>query len=267
MAEGSLRDAACLDQEDSTVEIGRPCEASREGDAGRNIVTRSPQPGRPANRMSPPWERTIERATARPSPVPPVSRLRRHPRLARLLKRPRRSRSLPSWRFAVYGPEMTSGLDDDRRFAALAAAACRALEEKQERLGAEYRLGTFARWHYDQDTALLRFFDEAGRVRLIADFIDIGSFSRKSETWRWAWSNDSVPLMMRQKAYRLRELCAATGQAIFHREDAFKIEEAKAWELAAIAVMHLGAVGCYRAPASDCGLYVFLALTDIRTVN
>jgi hypothetical protein len=159
-------------------------------------------------------------------------------------------------------------LTEDQRFAALAASAYAELEGKQKRLEVEYRIGTFARWHYDQDTAVLRFFNEDGRTKLVAEFIDIGSFSRKSNTWRWAWSNSSVPPEMRQRGSKLRELCASTGQPMFHQVNAFEIDdESAAWDLAAIAIMHLGAVGCYRAPASDGGLYVFLALMDVRTVN
>jgi hypothetical protein len=157
--------------------------------------------------------------------------------------------------------------DDAQRFAALAASAYVEVEEKQKRLEAEYGIGTFSRWHYDMETALLRFLDADGRPRLVAEFIDIGSFSRKSETWRWAWANEHVPPEMRQKSEKLNELCASTGLAIFRQENAFKIDEARAWELAAIAVKHLSAVGCYRAPASDGVLYVFLALTTIRAVN
>jgi hypothetical protein len=52
-----------------------------------------------------------------------------------------------------------------------------------------------------------------------------------------------------------------------HQEDTVEIDEAQAWELATIAVMHLGTAGCYRAPASDGGRYVFLALMTIRAVN
>lgn len=157
--------------------------------------------------------------------------------------------------------------DDDERFAALTASAYAELEAKQKRLEIEYGIGTFPRWHYDQDTALLRFFDENGNARLVAEFIDIGSFSRKSHTWKWAWSNSYVPSEMRQKGSKLKELRVSTGQPIFDQEDAFKIDESGAWDLAAISVMHLGAVGCYRAPASDGILYVFLALMDVRAVN
>src|SRR5438552_14049295 len=97
---------------------------------------------------------------------------------------------------------------DDRRFAALTASAYDELEEKQKRLEIEHGIGTFARWHYDHETALLQFFDADGRARLVADYIAIGSFSRRSETWNWAWANENVPPEMRHKADRLRELCA-----------------------------------------------------------
>jgi hypothetical protein len=58
--------------------------------------------------------------------------------------------------------------DDDQRFAAMAASAYEELEAKQKLLEIEYGIGTFPRWHYDQDTALLRFFDAGGRTRLVA---------------------------------------------------------------------------------------------------
>jgi hypothetical protein len=55
---------------------------------------------------------------------------------------------------------------------------------------------------------------------------------------------------------------------MFHQENAFKIDdESASWKLAASAVMHLDAVGCYRAPTSDGGLYVSLALMDVRALN
>ena len=157
--------------------------------------------------------------------------------------------------------------DDARRFAALAASAYAELEDKQKRLETEYGIGTFARWHYDMDTALLRFFDADGRARLVAEFIDIGSFARQSHSWKWAWANQHVPPELREKASKLHALCASTGLAIFHQADAFETDEVTAWELAAIAVKHLGALGCYRAPATDGGLYLFLALMSIRTVQ
>ena len=55
----------------------RPAVRSSEvGQRGSVIDARRPPVARLARRSSPPWACTIERAIARPSPTPPVSRLR-----------------------------------------------------------------------------------------------------------------------------------------------------------------------------------------------
>ncbi len=156
---------------------------------------------------------------------------------------------------------------DDHQFSAFLARAVQELEKKQELLQTEFRLGSFARWWFDQKTATLQFFDENDRLGLEAEFVDIGSFSVQAGTWRWAWANSSVLPVLRQRSSELKELSSLTGMDIFIEEGAFAVPEEMAWELAAISVMHLDAVGCYRAPASKGVLNMFLALTKIRSVN
>jgi len=72
---------------------------------------------------------------------------------------------------------------------------------------------------------------------------------------------------LRARAEALKELSVITGMDIFAREDPIAIDEEMAWELAAISVQHLSAVGCYRAPASDGDLYMFFALMNVRRTN
>jgi hypothetical protein len=147
-------------------------------------------------------------------------------------------------------------------FQSFLAEAYEELQRKQDALQVEYLIGTFPRWWFDQETAKLQFL-QSGVVAVEADFIDVGSYSAKSSTWRWAWGNESVLPALRLKAERIRELEEITGFALFGNVDAFKIDESMAWELTAVAVKHLGAKGCYRAPSGG-GLYTFLAITDIR---
>ncbi len=147
-------------------------------------------------------------------------------------------------------------------------AANEELEEKQDQLGEKHGLGSFARWHFNQETSLLQFFDKKDRLAVEADVIDIGSYSPKSNTWKWAWSNESVLPPLREKSARLKELEGVTGIALFSQEAAFEVEdEAMAWELAAIAVKHLGAIGVYRVPSSSGGPHGFLAITSIRKMQ
>ena len=64
----------------------------------------------------------------------------------------------------------------------------------------EYALGTWSRWWFDQTTEKLQFFDKSDNLVIEADVLDIGSYSPKSITWKWAWGNTSVLPGLRKKA-------------------------------------------------------------------
>ena len=153
-------------------------------------------------------------------------------------------------------------------FEAFLANANEELRDKQALLVERYSLGEHSRWWFEQATEKLQFFDEADNLVIEADVVEIGSYSQKSNTWKWAWSNSSVLPRLREKVELLKELEETTGFELFGREHAFDIEdEAMAWELAAISVKHLGAIGCYRAPSSSDGPTVFLAITSAWKVG
>ena len=153
----------------------------------------------------------------------------------------------------------------DPEFDAYLAARVEAFERKQDTLQAGYALGTWARWDYDQPTGRLLFSDPADKVAVEAMVTPIGSWSAASDTWQWGWANPSIVEPGRSKARRLRGLYDATdGLECFHSE-LFECDEGMAWQLAALAVDHLGAVGCYAAPSGASVL--FLAIDDIRPVG
>jgi len=76
---------------------------------------------------------------------------------------------------------------DALEFDAFLEQAVSELKRKQDTLRAEYGMGEYARWWFDQEKETIQFIDHAERVGLEVEFIDIGSFSRKSRTWKWAW--------------------------------------------------------------------------------
>jgi len=157
---------------------------------------------------------------------------------------------------------------DDAQFDAFLERAVQELKDKQAFLQTRYKLGEFARWWYEQEKQTIQFFDRADQLGLEIEFIDIGSYSEKRRSWKWAWANDYVLPALRERALPLRELEAVTGMEIFGRKDAFEIDgEAMAWELAAMAVKHLSALGCYRSPSSKGNLFSFFALMKVHTVN
>ena len=153
----------------------------------------------------------------------------------------------------------------DEEFDAFLATANAELRDKQARLMQIYGLGEMKRWWFEQVTQQLQFFDGKDKLTLLAGVIDIGSYSPKSKTWKWAWGNQSVLPDLRKKALSLRELEAMTGFDMFGKENAFVIDgEGMAWELAAISIRHLDAIGCYRSPSSSVdGPTSYLAIMDL----
>jgi len=155
----------------------------------------------------------------------------------------------------------------DEEFAIFIGSATEELKVKQEQMTKSYQLGSWPRWWFDQETETLDFLDGDGTKRLEASVVDIGSYSSESNTWKWAWANDSLTDSLREKASSLQALADLTGFSIFDDETAVEIDGLPmAWELAAIGVRHLGALGVYRAPSSERPLFSFLAITSIRWV-
>jgi hypothetical protein len=156
---------------------------------------------------------------------------------------------------------------NDDEFGCFLDEATEELRQKQDSLTTQHGFGSYSRWWFEQETQVLQFFDERDALRLEADIIDIGSFSPQSNTWLWAWANVSVLPALREKSGKIKELEAVTGYALFGDANTFEADGPMAWELAALAVKHLGAMGCYRAPSSTGGPHSFLAIMSVRRVQ
>ncbi len=153
----------------------------------------------------------------------------------------------------------------DDEFEAFIEDSMNELRAKQSTLQTKHGMGTFARWHFDQATELLSFFDAQDRLALEAEVIDLGSHSTESSTWKWAWANESVLPSLRRKAEPLKQLHALTGIGFFGSESAVSVEdESMVWEIVAMSVRQLQALGAYRAPSSSGSLTSYLAITRVR---
>ena len=148
----------------------------------------------------------------------------------------------------------------DEEFEAFLADALGELETKQDALTSRWGFGGFSRYLFDQPTATLQLIDAGGALRLRCSALPIGSHSARSGTWKWAWANESLLEPLRAEAGRLRELHGITGLPIF-ASPTVNAKPDMAWEIAAMSVKHLGALGCYRAPGRDSDLY--LAITEV----
>lgn len=146
----------------------------------------------------------------------------------------------------------------ENEFDTLLASCMAELDRRQAVLEAQYNVSKMNRWSLDHHSGLLDFFDAAGIHRLRFPTTPIGTWASRQETWKWAWANTHIDADWRHKAAPLKALAAQTDFELFQEADTLAADESMAWELTAIAVRHLGAQGCYRAPNHD--TYLFLAL-------
>lgn len=150
---------------------------------------------------------------------------------------------------------------NEDEFDLLVESCLQELKQKQASLEKQYGLSRLGRWDIDQKQQRLNFFDENNQASISFSVTPIGSFAANEETWKWAWANPHIKQGMRDKAAALKELHGKTDYDLFKDDGMFETDMVMAWELAAIAVNHLGALGCYKAPNQE--VHLFLALDAV----
>ncbi|MES2613213.1 MAG: hypothetical protein V4679_23375 [Pseudomonadota bacterium] len=148
-------------------------------------------------------------------------------------------------------------------WAAAVTEGHRALAARQKALEADHGISRFERWDYDQAAGTLTF-SHAGVPRVVADIEFIGSISKTSGTWLWAWANFHNHAKVVARIPALREWGEEQGFLPL-TVPRWEADTTDGWELSGVAAQLLGAKGVYRAPA-DNG-FLFMALMSVRTVT
>ena len=128
------------------------------------------------------------------------------------------------------------------------------LDAKQDYLINEYQLGSYEKSFYDQERKVLQFINENQEL-LEFYVIIIGTWSPKSNTWMWAWENSSMTVEVQKEASAMKELAEITGLNIFETPF-FQCKEGDAFDITALAVHHLNAIGMYQVPEEDSHLFL-----------
>lgn len=128
------------------------------------------------------------------------------------------------------------------------------LDAKQEYLINEYQLGSYERFVYDKERKVLQFRNDAHNV-LEFYVIIIGTWSGKSKTWTWAWANSNMALEVQKEASGLKAMAETTGFNVFEIHS-FECNEGDAYDITALVVHHLEAMGMYRVPEEDGHLFL-----------
>lgn len=133
------------------------------------------------------------------------------------------------------------------------------LEEKQAALVEEYQIDSFDMFDFDMLKGTIEFKQDSV-VRVVANFIPIGSLNEDQQTWMWAWANGGVTGEIRQKAETIKVLNDKTDNDVFETETV-SADEGIAWEIAAMACDHYQGQGVFAAPIEN--LLIFMVLNDV----
>lgn len=130
------------------------------------------------------------------------------------------------------------------------------LQDKVADLRASFRLDAWPRFHYDLDAGLLTF-SENGVVKVVAEIQIAGTTSLAGGDWLWAWANSHWPAERVVDA----ELARAFGEEhgiceLSHESVRDENLNALGWELTAVTARLVDALGAYRPPDEDGGLYL-----------
>lgn len=131
------------------------------------------------------------------------------------------------------------------------------LKALQEELKKKYDLDKYENWFYDQATGLLTF--STVEKELNFKYLEVGSYSKNTNTWKWSWDNSNTLQKVKEKASVIKDFGQKCGYKKL-TDGYFESTEEEAWEFAAITAKLVNGIGVYR-PVSD-HLLIFMVLLE-----
>ena len=134
---------------------------------------------------------------------------------------------------------------------------------QQELIEEQYQIGSFENWYYDQTTGLLTFSD-GDTVKIEIDYEEVGSISKKSNTWLWAWANPHIEEKVKSKIVAIKEFGIKNDlEPLIKRK--WNGDEYDGWEMAGVSAYLLKAKGAYRVPTEN--TFSFMIFKEIRDLR
>ena len=118
---------------------------------------------------------------------------------------------------------------------------------------------------YPERNAFYLFNKESQNVFFKAKFQIIGTYSEKSKTWRWGWSNRYVPYDLKQTSLKIKKFGEANKVEILSRP---KIKDENLGHIFTALGMELSkSNGYYIVPGTKTYPSIYLIFTNVKKVN
>ena len=133
------------------------------------------------------------------------------------------------------------------------------LKALQNKFREDYDVDWYENWFYNQATELLTF--STGDAELNFKYFQVGSFSLKSNTWKWAWNNEHTLDNVKKPTNLIKEFGEKSNYPKL-TNGCFQSDEFEAWEFTAIAAKLANGIGVYK-PTGNEQLQIFLVITEL----
>lgn len=150
---------------------------------------------------------------------------------------------------------------DDLAFPHLCEKAMNDLRAKTSAHESLWGLGHSERWDLNQEDGRLIFSFPDKTVSCAAQII--GTWHRPSQTWRWAWSNQSVAKPLAAQSEKIRAY-GIERKIVKLTTAKWSGSEEDAWQMAALACLLGDAQGIYRGPAGETFVFIAFGPPEIR---
>jgi hypothetical protein len=135
-----------------------------------------------------------------------------------------------------------------------------ALQAKIKAAVERWHLDKMKGYNLDQTKGTLVFTDESGQKT--SCFIQIvGTYSKESQTWLWAWASPWVAEQLKHDSEVVREYGRTNGIERLTAEK-WSATEADGWAMTAIAARLAGSESAYRLPNRES--YIFMLLKKLE---
>ena len=138
--------------------------------------------------------------------------------------------------------------------------AVHTLIDLNEKYHEQFRIGDYGRWDYDQVSGLFTFSDK-GIVRVVCEFEFVGTFAIASNSWMWAWANDSFDERFTALSKKVRDFGEEHGIHKLMNDYWEDASEDDGWEMASVTAVLGKARGAYKCPdEKGCSFVVFTSM-------
>lgn len=139
----------------------------------------------------------------------------------------------------------------------LIAASFQYLQEIQDSFMEKFKVGEHERWDWYQDTGKL-IFSHNGKSVVECDIDFVGTVSTQSNTWMWAWANESLTNKVKTRSRLIREI-GDEKNYLKLASALWPADEIDGWEMTSIMAKATNAIGAYRTPDDNGFSYMIVS--------